>query len=137
MQSKNQYQKGHLFVAAMRVLDYQHGAPPSLEQIAEMLKLSTEQAGWLSRRLHQAGIIKIVESAFGDRWGIEDHLKLEELPRESEASQLDEAIKQFKAEKNKMALKVESIKEQQAKKQKDLFSEIEKKLKMDLSKKST
>ena len=47
---------------------------------------------------------------------------------------MDEALKQFKAEKNKIALKVESIKEQQAKKQKDLFSEIEKKLKKDLNK---
>jgi hypothetical protein len=136
MEGKNQYQEGHLFVAAIRVLEHRHGAPPALDQIAEMLKFSSEQTGWISRRLHQAGIIKIVESAFGDRWGIEDHLKLEELPRETESSQLDEALKQFKAEKNKIALKVESIKEQQAKKQKDLFSEIEKKLKKDLSKKS-
>ncbi len=136
MEGKNQYQEGHLFVAAVRVLEHRNGAPPSLDQIAEMLKFSSEQTGWISRRLQQAGIVKIVESAFGDRWGIEDHLKLEELPRETESSQLDEALKQFKAEKNKIALKVESIKEQQAKKQKDLFSEIEKKLKKDLSKKS-
>ncbi len=135
MEGKNQYQEGHLFIAAVRVLEYCHGAPPTLGQIAEMLKFSVEQTGWISRRLHEAGIIKMVESAFGDRWGIDDHLKLEELPREMESSQMDEALKQFKAEKNKLALKVESIKEQQAKKQKDLFSEIEKKLKQDLNKK--
>jgi DNA-binding Lrp family transcriptional regulator len=134
MEGKNLYQEGHLFVAAIRVLEHRNGAPPSLEQIAELLNFSTEQTGWISRRLLEAGVIKIVESAFGDRRGIEDHLKIEALPRESESSQLDEALKQFKAEKNKIALKVESIKEQQAKKQKDLFSEIEKKLKKDLNK---
>ena len=136
MEGKNQYQEGHLFVAAVRVLEHRHGAPPTVDQIAEMLKFSTEQTGWICRRLHQSGIIRLVEGAFGDRWGVEDHLKLEELPRDTESSQLDEALKQFKAEKNKIALKVESIKEQQAKKQKDLFSEIEKKLKKDLSKQS-
>lgn len=134
MERKNQYVEGHLFVAAIRILEHRHGAPPTLDLIADMLKFSNEQTGWISRRLMESGIIKIVEGAFGDRWGIDDHLKLEDLPRESESSQLDEALKQFKAEKNKIALKVESIKEQQAKKQKDLFSEIEKKLKKDLHK---
>ena len=134
MEGKNQYQEGHLFVAAVRILEHRNGAPPNLNQIAELLKLSVEQTGWISRRLQESGIIKVVESAFGDRWGIDDHLKIEELPKETESSQLDQAIKQFKAEKNKIALKVESIKEQQAKKQKDLFSEIEKKLKNDLNK---
>jgi DNA-binding Lrp family transcriptional regulator len=136
MEGKNQYQEGHLFVAAVRVLEHRRGAPPTLDQIAELLKFSVEQTGWISRRLQEAGIIKLVEGAFEDRWGIEDYLKLEDLPKDMETSQLDEALKQFKAEKNKIALKVESIKEQQAKKQKDLFSEIEKKLKKDLSKKS-
>jgi DNA-binding Lrp family transcriptional regulator len=135
MEGKNQYQEGHLFVAAIRVLEHIHHAPPSLDQISAMLKFSPEQTGWIARRLTEAGIVRIVESAYGDRWGIEDYLKLEELPRASESSQMGEALKQFKAEREKIAQKVESFKEQQAKKQKELFSELEKKLKKDLSKK--
>jgi hypothetical protein len=100
-----------------------------------MLKFSPEQTGWLARRLQEAGIIRVVESAFGDRWGVEDHLKLEELPRTAESSQMDQALKQFKADREKIAQKVESFKEQQAQKQRELFSEIEKKLKKDLAKK--
>ena len=83
----------------------------------------------------ETGIIRVVESAFGDRWGVEDHLKLEELPRTAESSQMDQALKQFKADREKIAQKVESFKEQQAQKQRELFSEIEKKLKKDLAKK--
>ena len=135
MESRNQYHEGHLIVAAIRVLEHIHGAPPSMDQISDMLKFSPEQTGWFTRRLQEAGIIRIVESAFGDRWGIEDHLKLEELPRTTETSQMDQALKQFKAEREKISQKVESFKEQQAKKQKELFSELEKKLKKDLSKK--
>lgn len=132
-ESKNQYQEGHLFVAAIRILEHQNGTPPAMNEISELLDLSVEQTGLISRRLVDAGIIKIVESAFGDRWGIEDHLKIEALPKEAATSQIDDALKQFKAEKSKMAQKIEAIKEEQAKKQKDLFSEIEKKLKKDLS----
>ena len=131
---KNLYDEGHLFVAAIRVLEYSHGSPPSLEQIAAMLDISGEQAGLISRRLVDAGIIEQVEGAFGLRWGIADHLKLEALPRARENSELDDALKRFQSERDKLSQKVESIKEQQAKKKKDLFADIEKKLKKDLGK---
>ncbi len=133
--SKNPYRDGHLFVAAIRILEHRNSAPPDLDQIAELVGFSPEQTGLISRRLHEAGIVHIVQGAFGNRWGIEDHHKLEELPQSVEVSQLDEALKQFKREKDKISQKVESIKEQQNQKQKDLFSEIEKKLKKDLAKK--
>ena len=134
-ESKNPYQEGHLFVAAIRILEHQNGSPPALKEISDLLNFSAEQTGLISRRLQEAGIVKLVESAYGDRWGIEDHLGIEDLPKDVATSQMDEALKQFKAEKSKMDEKIESIKEQQAKKQKDLFSELEKKLKKDLSKK--
>jgi hypothetical protein len=89
----------------------------------------------ISRRLQEAGIVKVVENAFGNRWGIADHLAIENLPKDEATSQMDEALKQFKAQRSKMDEKIESIKEQQAKKQKDLFSELEKQLKKDLAKK--
>lgn len=135
MENKNPYNEGHLFVAAIRVLEHQHGAPPSLDQIAEMLRLSNEQAGLVSRRLSEAGMIAQVEGAFEGRWVVADHLKLEELPREAASStELDNAIKKFQAERNKIQQKIESIKEQQAQKRKELFAGLEKKLKKDLSK---
>lgn len=135
MEGKNQYHEGHLVVAAIRILEHIHGAPPALDQVAAMLKFSPEKTGWIARRLQEAGIIRLVESAFGDRWGIEAHLKLEELPRTEESNQMDQALKQFKADREKIAKEVESFKEQQAKKQRELFSELEKKLKKDLAKK--
>ena len=134
-ESKNPYREGHLFVAAIRILEHRNSAPPDLDQIAGLIGFSTEQAGLISRRLQQAGIIRIVEGAFGTRWGIENHHKLEDLPQSVEVSQMDQALKQFKREKDQISQKVESIKEQQNKKQKDLFSEIEQKLKRDLANK--
>lgn len=134
MEGKNLYCEGHLFVAAVRVLAHCKGAPPDLEQICELLGFSSEQAGFISRRLREAGIVDQVEGAFGERWVVADHVKLEELPRETDSSQMDQALKKFQAEKNKIAQKVELLKEKQTQKKKDLFAEIEKKLKKNMPK---
>lgn len=127
------YHDGHLVVAAIRLHDHQHDAPPSLEEICNQLGFSPEKGGGLIRRLEKMEIVRPVESAYGQRYAIGDHLRLEELPREAETSKLDEEIRRFKSERGKMEEKVESIKSQQAQKQKDLFAEIEKKLKKNLA----
>ena len=134
MKNKSIYEQGHLFVAAMRVLEHLNNAPPSLDHIAAHLRFSPEQTGLISRRLVEAGIIDEVEGAFGRRWRISDHLRLEILPREAKSTQLDDELKKFQSERQKLAAKVESIKEEQEKKKKDLFADIEKKLKKDLAK---
>ena len=134
MESKSLYNEGHLFVAAIRILERRHGAPPALDQISELLQISAEQTGLISRRLRDAGIVDQVEGAFDDRWVVADHLRLEQLPREIEVSELDNALKKFQSERSKLAHKVESIKEQQAQKKKELFAGLEKKLKKDLTK---
>ena len=137
MEDKHLYAQGHLFVAAIRVLEHLNGSPPGLSQICELIKFSPEQAGLVSRRLHEHGVVDQVAGPFGDRWTVADPLKLEELPRDLEVTQLDNALKKFQSERDKMAQKVAEIKEQQAKKKKDLFADIEKKLKKDLGKKPT
>jgi DNA-binding Lrp family transcriptional regulator len=134
MESKSLYVEGHLFVAAVRIIEHRHKAPPALDQIAKMLGFSSEQTGLISRRLEQHGIIELVESAYGDRWAVADHLQLEALPSERETSQLDDELKKFQAKRNKITKKVEDFKEQQAQKQKDLFSELQKQLKKQLKK---
>lgn len=131
---RDRYSDGHLFVAAVRILSHRNSSPPHLSEIADMLKLSKEQAGLICRRLHDAGIISAVEGAFGERWVVSDHLKLEGLPKEEERSELGDALKKFQTERQKLAKQVENIKEQQALKKKELFAGIEKKLKKDLSK---
>jgi len=134
MTEKSAYTDGHLIVAAIRIHDHLNDAPPSLGEICASLNLSREKVGQFIRRLEKRDIIRPVESAYGQRYAIADHLKLEELPRSAEPSKLDEEIQKFKSERNKMEKKVESIQSQQAQKQKDLFAEIEKKLKKNLRK---
>ena len=129
MTSNNMYTTAHLFVAAVRILDHQDGAPPALESVCRLLKYSEEKGSFLLNRLIELGIVDTVKSGFNDRIVVANHLAIEDLPRDAEESRLEQELKKFKRGKNVMEEKVASIKAQQDQKKQDLFAEIEKKLK--------
>ena len=129
------YSTAHLFVAAVRVLDHRDGAPPSLEAVCRLLDFSDEKGSYLLSRLNDRGIVATVKSGFNDRLAVADHLAIEELPRSTEESRLEQELKKFKQGRDVMQDKVASIKAQQAQKRQDLFAEIEKKLKQKSEKK--
>lgn len=135
MSTTNLYSNAHLFVAAVRVLSHQHTTPPSLDRVASLLLFSKEKSHLICRKLEETDVIEVLEGAFGNRIVIKDHLKLEDLPKEISESKLDEELKKFKSNKKEIEKRVESIKTEQDKKQKQLFADIEKKFKKDLENK--
>ena len=133
--SKNLYTTAHLFVSAIRVWEYQNDTPPALEEISHMLAMSIERTNYVCRKLKEMGIVDSVEGSFGNRLFIRDHLKIEEIPREDDESKLEEELKKFKESQKGLSQKIETIQAKQAQKKKDLFAEMEKKLKHELDKK--
>ncbi len=84
----------------------------------------------------EMGIVDSVEASFGNRLFIRDHLKIEEISREDDESKLEEDLKKFQESQKGLSQKIENIQAKQAQKRKDLFAEMEKKLKQELDKKS-
>lgn len=134
--SKNLYTTAHLFVSAIRLWEYQNDTPPALEEVSHMLAMSIEHANYICRKLKDMGIVDSVEGSFGNRLFIRDHLKIEEIPREDDESKLEEELKKFKESQKGLSQKIETIQAKQAQKKKDLFAEMEKKLKQELDKKA-
>ncbi len=130
------YSNAHLTVAAIRICEHRNSTPPSLEEICDTLSFSIEKGSLILRRLKEMDIIDVVKGSYGDRFFISDHLKLEDIPRGQEENKLEEELKKFQDTQKALSQKVESFKAEQAKKKKDLFSEMEKKLKAELEKKS-
>ena len=129
MSKKSFYADAHLVVAAIRVLEHTEKKPPSVADVCQTLAISLEQGNLLCNKLHDTGAIELAEGAFGTRLFVRDHLKLEEIPKDQEESNIGEEIEKFKSSKKDMEEKIESIKAEQAEKQKKLFSDIEEKLK--------
>jgi hypothetical protein len=135
MQHTDLYTNAHLAVAAIRILAHKKGAPPSVDEVCHILSFSLEQGNFICNKLEEIGIVEIVEGAFGTRLFIKNHLKIEDIPRGDKVSGLEEELKKFQDSKKDFSKKIESFQAKQAKKQKDLFAELEKKLKIEPNKK--
>ena len=132
---KDLYTAAHLFVAAIRVCEHQMSSPPTIDDISKTLAMSLERSTYVCRKLKELGVIDSIEGSYGNRLFVQDHLKIEEIPRDADQTQLDAELQKFKASQKALTEKIETIQAQQAKKKKDLFAEIEKKLKQELEKK--
>ena len=133
--SKDLYTLAHLFVAAIRVKEHQMNTPPTINDISQLLDLSIERANYIGRKLKEFGVIDSVEGSYGDRVFVRDHLKIEEIPREADGAKLEAELEKFKESQKAISQKIETLQAKQAQKKKDLFAEMEKKLKQELDKK--
>ncbi|MGD2272267.1 MAG: hypothetical protein PVI06_17840 [Desulfobacterales bacterium] len=135
MENKDLYSTAHLFVAAIRVWDYQNSKPPSVEDVCRALAFSAERGNFVCKRLEQMGVVEVVEGAYGTRLFVKDHLKIEDIPRDEKTRKIDDEISKFKKSQKKLTRKIESFQAEQAQKKKNLFADVEKKLKEKLEKK--
>jgi|RhiMethySRZTD1v2_1073278.scaffolds.fasta_scaffold248380_2 hypothetical protein len=98
--------QAHLAVAAIRVLQHQEQRPPTVEEIASLLRFSKEYTGHLVRALDAAGIVQIIKSAFDQRVEVRDHHKIEALPAEEAGpgfkDEVDAFHQQFEAKQKKL-----------------------------------
>ena len=134
MTEKDLYTEAHLFVAAIRLLEHQNKTPPTVADIGRTLSISLEQCNFLCRKLEELEIIKVVEGGYGNRLFIRDHLNIEEIPKGVQEDRFEEELKKFHASKKEFTQKMESFQSKQAEKRKNLFAELEKKLKKELNK---
>ncbi len=133
MNHANLYSSAHLIVAAIRILEHRNSSPPSVENVCDTLSVSLEQGNLLFRKLEELKIIEVVEGPYGTRLFVRNHVMIEEIPKDSKESGIEEEIKQFQNTKKDYTKKIKSFQAKQAEKQKNLFTELEKKLKKDLS----
>ncbi len=131
MQNNDFYTTTHLLVAAIRLLEHQNGANPSVEQVCHALSLSVEQGYLICNKLSEIEIIEMVmkEDTLGTRLFIQDHLKIEEIPRGEQGTSLQEEVEKFQNTKKEFEQKIEAFQAEKAERQKNLFAEIESKLK--------
>ncbi|MFO8084099.1 MAG: hypothetical protein R6U27_07260 [Desulfobacterales bacterium] len=129
------YKKAHLVVAAIRLLEHQNTNSPSIEKVCRMLSFSIEEANLIIRRLKDMQIINVTEGAFGTRLFIQNHLAIENIRHDEQEDKMAHELEKFQKSQKERLKKIESIKAEQAAKKKNLFAEIEQKLRKDLEKK--
>ena len=131
------YDSAHLFTAAVRLLTYQDQSPPDIDQVCALLKLSRERGGFICRRLEEIGAVEAVKGAYGLRLFVRDHLKIEEIPKEGAPDRLQDELHKFQAAQKDVTSRIETMRADQKKKKKNLFEEMEKKLRAEIEKKKS
>jgi len=135
MEIKDFYSAAHLVVAAVRVLEHQNRANPTVEEVCRALSFSLEHGNFICRKLHETGIIDMVKSGYGARLFVKDYMKIEEIPKYEKDNTLNEEIERFQNSRKDMNQKIESFRTEKAEKQKKLFADLENRLKKELDKK--
>jgi len=134
-QQKDFYSQAHLMVAAIRVFEHINARPPTLEDLCQTINLAIEKGNFICRKLEELDIIEAVEGSYGTRFFVHDHLKIEDIPCGEPDSNFEDELKKFQDSRKAISQKIETIQAQQKQKKKDLFAEMEKKLKEQLDKK--
>jgi hypothetical protein len=132
MNINSPYKEAHLLVAAVRVLEYRHQRPPALEQIAELLSMSTEEAGRLCRKSEAAGIIETLEKSGEIRIFISDHRRIDNLSDQAEDTGLSAELEKFRKQKQAERKTLDELRTCQADKRKKMHEQIERRLKTQL-----
>ncbi len=135
MKNEDLYSRAHVFVAGIRIFEHLHSKQPSVEELCVLLKLSAEQGHYICKKLTARGVIEQIESGYGTRLFIKDHLKIEDIPSGQPESSLVDELREFQKSKMEFSKKVESLQAEQTQKKRSMFAELEKKLKKELEKK--
>ena len=132
---KDFYTQAHLMVAAIRVFEHKNSSPPTIDDLCQTIDFSIERGNFICRKLEELDIIEAVEGSYGTRLFVRDHLKIEDIPRGESENNFEEELKKFQDNRKAFSQKIETFQAEQKQKKKDLFAEMEKKLKKELDKK--
>jgi hypothetical protein len=102
-----------------------------------MLQLSKERGGFVCRRLEEKGAVEAVQGAYGLRLFVRDHLKIEDIPKEDAPDRLQDELSKFQAAQKDVTNRIATMQADQKKKKKNLFEEMEKKLRAEIEKKKS
>ena len=132
---KDFYTQAHLMVAAIRVFEHKNSRPPTIGDLCQTIDFSIEKGNFISRKLEELDIIEAVEGSYGPRLFVRDFLNIENLPRGKPESNFEDELKKYQDNRKAFSQKIETYQAQQKQKKKDLFAEMEQKLKEELEKK--
>jgi len=104
MSEQGFYTDAHLFVSAIRVFEHQQSKPPSIDDVGRMLSFTPEQSSYICRKLKELDVIAVVDSAFGNKLFIRNHLKIEEIPQGETESRIEAELKKFQLSKKEISL---------------------------------
>ncbi len=125
------YEEAQIILAGVRLFQHREDRLPSLQELAEFTRYSTETAHHLCNRLEKIGALERIRGAFDERICLKEPLQAESLREAPDSPDIDQDVKQWKKDRESKLKEVEErFSGDGARKEKEgQFAEIEEKLK--------
>ena len=103
------YEESHLLVAAVRVLQHREGRSPTPDEVAELLRMSSEKIHILVHELRKRGVLRALEGPFELRLDVGDPAPLEALPKGQTGPAIASELEQFHSEQQEKKKEMERM----------------------------
>jgi DNA-binding MarR family transcriptional regulator len=125
------YEETQILMAGVRLFKHRENRLPSLQELAEFTRFSTETAHHLCNRLEKIGALERIRGAFDERICLKDPMQAEALREAPDSPDIGDDVKQWKEKRESKLKEVEERFSGDAarQEQQDQFAEIEQKLK--------
>jgi len=129
--SKPSQNQAHLVVAAVRVLAYKQGRPPSVDEVAALLEQSREVMGHQIRVLESLDILRTVKSPFDLHVELRDPSQIDALPLEETGPGFQDEVDDFHRKFEEKQKKLQNLFDtgEQEQRQKERFADLDDELK--------
>lgn len=101
------YEQAHLVIAALRLWVHREGRQPTVEDLSDSTGFSLDATQYICKRLEEVEAITITEGAFENRFSIQDHLMIEEIPELEEGPSVDEQLSKIESERREREKSIE------------------------------
>ena len=124
------YEEAQILLAGVRLFQHREQRLPSLKELAEFTRFSTESVHHLCNRLEKIGALERIRGAFDDRICLKDPLEAEALREAPDSPDIVEDVKKWKEQREEKLKEVEErFSGDTARQEKeDQFAQIEERL---------
>ena len=124
------YEETQILMAGVRLFKHRENRLPSLKELAEFTRFSTETAHHLCNRLEKLGALERIRGAFDERISLKDPLQAEVLREAADSPDIEDDVKQWKEQRESKLKEVEErfTGDAARQEQEEQFAEIEQKL---------
>ncbi len=129
--TKSLYEEAQIILAGLRLYQHRENRLPSLKELAEFTKFSTESTYHLCNRLENLGALERIQGTFDERFILKDPLQAEALHKETDKPNIDEDLKKREEEQEISIMEIDKkfSNDHENPEKEELFSQLEERLK--------
>ena len=129
MSETTPYLEAKALLAAIVVIEFRDKKQPSINEIAQLIVLSSERTHYLVNKLEQLGALRRITGPFDDKAAILDESLVEGLKDDSYSANIEDEVVAFAKKQKEKQEDIENLFKSGSSEKKDMFDSLQDQLK--------